>query len=112
MAFGGLLVLMRPLAGMEPGRGPGAVWGWLLILIVGLWAVAEGFPEKDLVGRLPGQPKVSFRQFAGYVDVDVDAGRSLFYYFAEAQQDPHLMPLTLWLNGGLLLFFHCYEYIM
>ncbi|XP_022141701.1 serine carboxypeptidase-like 42 [Momordica charantia] len=91
---------MRPLAGMEPGRGPGAVWGWLLILIVGLWAVAEGFPEKDLVGRLPGQPKVSFRQFAGYVDVDVDAGRSLFYYFAEAQQDPHLMPLTLWLNGG------------
>lgn len=98
---------MRLFGGMERGRSLGAAWGWLF---VGLWVAVKGFPAEDLVGRLPGQPMVGFRQFAGYVDVDVDAGRSLFYYFAEAQQDPHLLPLTLWLNGGLVwfLFFHCF----
>ncbi|KFK24266.1 hypothetical protein AALP_AAs40498U001000 [Arabis alpina] len=62
--------------------------------------LVEGFPEEDLVTKLPRQPKVAFRQFAGYVDVDVKAGRSLFYYFVEAENQPHSKPLTLWLNGG------------
>ncbi|RID74280.1 hypothetical protein BRARA_B01387 [Brassica rapa] len=61
---------------------------------------AEGYPEEDLVARLPGQPKVLFRQFAGYVDVDFETGRSLFYYFVEADTHPETKPLTLWLNGG------------
>ncbi|XP_061355470.1 serine carboxypeptidase-like 42 isoform X3 [Gastrolobium bilobum] len=60
----------------------------------------EGYPSEDLVVRLPGQPNVGFVQYAGYVDVDVKHGRSLFYYFVEAEQDPHNKPLTLWLNGG------------
>ncbi|XP_031132013.1 serine carboxypeptidase-like 42 [Ipomoea triloba] len=59
-----------------------------------------GYPEEDLVTGLPGQPEVSFRQFSGYVDVDEKAGRSLFYYFVEAEKDVHRLPLTLWLNGG------------
>ncbi|KDO83622.1 hypothetical protein CISIN_1g0117641mg [Citrus sinensis] len=58
------------------------------------------FPAEDLVVSLPGQPKVAFRQYAGYVDVDVKNGRSLFYYFVEAEVEPHEKPLTLWLNGG------------
>ncbi|KAF2597805.1 hypothetical protein F2Q68_00009130 [Brassica cretica] len=61
---------------------------------------AEGYPEEDLVARLPGQPKVLFRQYAGYVDVDSETGRSLFYYFVEADTHPETKPLTLWLNGG------------
>ncbi|KAG2280599.1 hypothetical protein Bca52824_051819 [Brassica carinata] len=61
---------------------------------------AEGYPEEDLVARLPGQPKVLFRQYAGYVDVDFETGRSLFYYFVEADTHPEIKPLTLWLNGG------------
>ncbi|KAL7117805.1 hypothetical protein ACP275_03G096100 [Erythranthe tilingii] len=59
-----------------------------------------GFPEEDLVVKLPGQPFVKFRQYAGYVDVDVKKGRSLFYYFVEADNEPDHKPLTLWLNGG------------
>ncbi|KAL1831153.1 hypothetical protein DCAR_0101135 [Daucus carota subsp. sativus] len=59
-----------------------------------------GYPEEDLVVSLPGQPRVGFKQYAGYVDVDAKNGRSLFYYFVEAEADPHLKPLTLWLNGG------------
>ncbi|KAH0693835.1 hypothetical protein KY285_020932 [Solanum tuberosum] len=45
----------------------------------------KGYTEEDLVKALPGQPKVGFRQYAGYVDVNVKAGRSLFYYFVEAE---------------------------
>ena len=64
---------------------------------------AEGYPEEELVVRLPGQPKVLFRQYAGYVDVDSETCRSLFYYFVEADTQPETKPLTLWLNRGLVL---------
>uniref|UniRef100_A0A1D1ZK38 Carboxypeptidase n=1 Tax=Anthurium amnicola TaxID=1678845 RepID=A0A1D1ZK38_9ARAE len=76
--------------------------GVLAVVLVALLVVggAEGYPAEDLVEGLPGQPKVGFRQFAGYVDVDTEAGRSLFYYFAEADADADQKPLTLWLNGG------------
>ncbi|KAI3717964.1 hypothetical protein L1987_69919 [Smallanthus sonchifolius] len=60
----------------------------------------NGFPAEDLVIRLPGQPIVGFKQYAGYVDVDLKAGRSLFYYFVEAETDADRKPLSLWLNGG------------
>ncbi|GLJ25039.1 hypothetical protein SUGI_0479230 [Cryptomeria japonica] len=59
-----------------------------------------GGPSDDLVQRLPGQPSVKFKQYAGYVDVDEKAGRALFYYFVEAEHDAHSKPLALWLNGG------------
>lgn len=72
-------------------------------VVVAVAVMVEGFPGEDLVERLPGQPRVGFRQFAGYVEVDVQAGRSLFYYFAEADGDADKKPLTLWLNGGLRL---------
>ncbi|WVZ21500.1 hypothetical protein V8G54_008822 [Vigna mungo] len=75
---------------------------WLVgVLIVLLGSVGvEGYPSEDLIERLPGQPNVGFKQYAGYVDVDVKHGRSLFYYFVEAEKDHEKKPLTLWLNGG------------
>lgn len=78
---------------------------WFLgLVILGFVIGGKGYPEEDLVKALPGQPKVSFRQYAGYVDVDVRAARSLFYYFVEAEVNPDDKPLTLWLNGGVFLF--------
>ncbi|KAL9668027.1 hypothetical protein QQ045_002399 [Rhodiola kirilowii] len=73
---------------------------FLLALLVGFAVACYAFPAENLVVNLPGQPKVTFRQFAGYVDVDLKAGRSLFYYFVEADKDAQSKPLTLWLNGG------------
>ncbi|XP_058781478.1 serine carboxypeptidase-like 42 [Vicia villosa] len=81
---------------------------WLvgLLIVLGYMCLlstsfgVEGYPIEDLVERLPGQPNVNFRQYAGYVDIDVKHGRSLFYYFVEADHLPHKKPLTLWLNGG------------
>jgi serine carboxypeptidase-like clade 2 len=62
----------------------------------------EGLKEKDRIKSLPGQPKVKFNQYGGYVTVDKKAGRAFFYYFAEAdnQRDKDSLPLLLWLNGG------------
>ncbi|RDX62957.1 Serine carboxypeptidase-like 42, partial [Mucuna pruriens] len=83
----------------------GRCWLVGIIIVVGCASLlgtvgVEGYPAEDVVVRLPGQPKVGFKQFAGYVDVDVKHGRSLFYYFVEADHDPYTKPLTLWLNGG------------
>ncbi|KAL6844877.1 hypothetical protein ACP4OV_025536 [Aristida adscensionis] len=62
----------------------------------------SGSKEADGVATLPGQPpRVSFRQFAGYVTVDEEHGRELFYYLAESSSgDAAAKPLLLWLNGG------------
>ncbi|CAN6453499.1 unnamed protein product [Victoria cruziana] len=55
----------------------------------------------DLVADLPGQPKVSFQHYAGYVTVNEKHGRELFYWFFEAASSTAgEKPLVLWLNGG------------
>ncbi|KAM3762295.1 hypothetical protein ACB098_01G333500 [Castanea mollissima] len=55
----------------------------------------------DKVLQLPGQNfNVSFAHYAGYITVNEDSGRALFYWFIEATKDPDSKPLVLWLNGG------------
>lgn len=67
--------------------------------------VTESYSShSDKIFRLPGQPQVGFQQFSGYVKVNDKKNISLFYYFVEAETDPSLKPLVLWLNGGLLNF--------
>eukprot|EP00249_Psilotum_nudum_P004777 c18276_g2_i1 orf=1389-2786(+) len=56
--------------------------------------------EQDRIVKLPGQPKVSFSQYSGYVTIDETAETALFYWLTEAAHDPLLKPLILWLNGG------------
>lgn len=81
-------------------------WFFWVLIVVGYGCFletpirVEGYPIEDFIVKLPGQPKVEFKQYAGYIDIDVRHGRSLFYYFVEADHDPHKKPLTLWLNGG------------
>lgn len=59
-----------------------------------------GGEEADRILELPGQPKVLFQQFSGYVTVNQVAGRALFYWLTEAAQNPLTKPLVIWLNGG------------
>ncbi|KAL3511162.1 hypothetical protein ACH5RR_030563 [Cinchona calisaya] len=56
----------------------------------------------ELITSLPGQlANVSFRQYSGYIVIDAQHGRALFYYFVEADsENPLSHPLTVWLNGG------------
>ncbi|CAD6256178.1 unnamed protein product [Miscanthus lutarioriparius] len=62
--------------------------------------------EDDLIRGLPGLPNddVPFDMYGGYITVDEQAGRALYYWFQEADrtevEDPDAAPLLLWLNGG------------
>lgn len=61
----------------------------------------DGMMEADKLDALPGQPEgVEFDQYSGYVTVDPNAGRALFYYFVESPDNSSTKPLVLWLNGG------------
>ncbi len=61
----------------------------------------DGLKKADKIDALPGQPRgVDFNQYAGYITVDPEAGRALFYYFVESPQNTTTKPLVLWLNGG------------
>ncbi|KAH9806352.1 serine carboxypeptidase 24 [Citrus sinensis] len=54
----------------------------------------------DRISALPGQPPVTFSQFSGYVTVNENHGRALFYWLTEAASSALKKPLVLWLNGG------------
>lgn len=57
--------------------------------------------QLDKVQGLPGQNfNVSFAHYSGYVTVNEESGRALFYWFFEAAEDPSSKPIVLWLNGG------------
>ncbi|KAB1225987.1 Serine carboxypeptidase 24 [Morella rubra] len=56
--------------------------------------------ELDRISVLPGQPPVTFAQFSGYIPVNKQHGRALFYWLTEATAHPEKKPLVLWLNGG------------
>jgi hypothetical protein len=49
---------------------------------------------------LPGAPAVNFSLYSGYVTVDPNAQRNLFYVFAESQRSPASDPVLLWFTGG------------
>jgi serine carboxypeptidase-like clade 2 len=64
--------------------------------------VNVGAYESDRVIDPPGVPSsTSVSHFSGYITVNEDHGRALFYWFFEAQSEPSKKPLLLWLNGGL-----------
>ena len=85
---------------MAKGEGfvPIVVSALLLVLAWGAVHVEE--EEADRITELPGQPKVSFAQFSGYVTVNAASGRALFYWLTEAVHAPESQPLVIWLNGG------------
>ncbi|KAA8519835.1 hypothetical protein F0562_014075 [Nyssa sinensis] len=78
-------------------------WGLLWVLRHGRRSNEKklnSWGTEDLVTDLPGQPKVDFCHYAGFVTVNEKNGRALFYWFYEASTLPEEKPLVLWLNGG------------
>ncbi|GAB4817359.1 hypothetical protein N2152v2_004405 [Parachlorella kessleri] len=58
--------------------------------------------KRDRVYSLPGWGDLddeAFRLFSGYITVDEEAGRALFYIFVQSKHSSE-DPLVLWLNGG------------
>lgn len=62
----------------------------------------EALRSADKIKSLPGQPGgVDFEQYAGYITVNNEEGRELFYYLVETPKNSSSKPLILWLNGGV-----------
>ncbi|KAK7286669.1 hypothetical protein RJT34_21832 [Clitoria ternatea] len=72
----------------------------IIIFVAQTLVVVSSLPEADKISILPGQPHVKFQQYSGYIAVDENKQRALFYYFVQASQHPTSKPLVLWLNGG------------
>ena len=77
----------------------------LLLSICGVVSLASPIEDqkRDRITQLPGQPKnVGFAQYSGYVTVNEQSERALFYWLVEApvSRGPRSRPLVLWLNGG------------
>ncbi|OVA18111.1 Peptidase S10 [Macleaya cordata] len=81
-----------------------SVLGFLsLLLLVSCSSSSSSDRERDRVTELPGQPtNVGFFQYSGYVTVNKQAGRALFYWLIESptSRNAESRPLVLWLNGG------------
>ncbi|KAJ7295658.1 hypothetical protein O6H91_13G054800 [Diphasiastrum complanatum] len=64
-------------------------------------AVVEAAPLRARVTSLPGFfGKFASVHYAGYVTIDKEHGRSLYYYFVTSENNPVSDPLVLWFNGG------------
>ncbi|KAK1420930.1 hypothetical protein QVD17_22902 [Tagetes erecta] len=83
-------------------------WGFVIFILLSVTcslSLSDSDPftqqKLDQVSNLPGQNfNVDFDHYAGYVTVNQEYGRALFYWFTEATQEPASKPLVLWLNGG------------
>ncbi|KAG2431440.1 hypothetical protein HXX76_009455 [Chlamydomonas incerta] len=109
---------LNPLKDIEHSAEGSATKAQIAARVEALRARPDEYSEAaldDLVPHLPGWGSVDdFNLFAGYVTVDEEAGRALFYVLAEAVDEPPATagvtggegaaattkPLLLWLNGG------------
>ncbi|XP_027183770.1 serine carboxypeptidase-like 20 [Coffea eugenioides] len=61
----------------------------------------EAAPNAALVTSLPGfNGAFPSKHYSGYVTIDSNPQKNLFYYFVVSEGNPSKDPLVLWLNGG------------
>jgi serine carboxypeptidase-like clade 1 len=65
----------------------------LCLLLISITAVVS---SKHLVKQLPDYDGPNLNQYTGYLTVDGDHGRALFYWFIESQNNPKTDPLIFW----------------
>jgi len=57
--------------------------------------------HQDEITHIPGlETRLKSKHFGGYINVDKEHGRNLYYYFVTSQRNTKKDPLVLWLNGG------------
>lgn len=55
----------------------------------------------DAILHMPGYNGGELKgHYGGYITVDEQRGRNLYYYLVESANSPQKDPLILWLNGG------------
>ncbi|GMI70872.1 serine carboxypeptidase-like 20 [Hibiscus trionum] len=72
-----------------------------LFLFCSLVVLTQSAPEGALVTQLPGfSGTFPSKHYSGYVNIDQNHGKNMFYYFVESERNPSEDPVVLWLNGG------------
>ncbi|XWS66142.1 hypothetical protein CRYUN_Cryun05aG0174600 [Craigia yunnanensis] len=85
------------------GQSRFIVFSFVLLTCCTCFCSSFGDQNLDRITELPGQlQNVDFNQYSGYVTVNEQAGRALFYWLIESpvNRRPETRPLVLWLNGG------------
>ncbi|XP_076915996.1 serine carboxypeptidase 1-like [Bidens hawaiensis] len=63
--------------------------------------LAHSAPENAAVIQIPGfNGTLPSKHYAGYVTIDANHGKKLYYYFVLSERNPSQDPVVLWLNGG------------
>ncbi|KFK39840.1 hypothetical protein AALP_AA3G294800, partial [Arabis alpina] len=58
-------------------------------------------PQSALITKLPGfNNNFPSKHYAGYVAIDKEGSKNLWYYFVESERNASEDPVVLWLNGG------------
>ncbi|XP_074578031.1 serine carboxypeptidase 1 [Curcuma longa] len=84
-----------------PRRCSAPLLGLLFLLAGGLCCLSLAAPEGARITSLPGfNGTLPSDHYGGYVTIDEEHGRKLYYYFVLSEGNPSTDPLVLWLNGG------------
>ncbi|ESQ56450.1 hypothetical protein EUTSA_v10027269mg, partial [Eutrema salsugineum] len=72
-----------------------------LVFVTFFVVTAESAPESALITKIPGfDGTFPSKHYSGYVTIDKEHGKNLWYYFIESEKNPSKDPVVLWLNGG------------
>ncbi|GAV76540.1 Peptidase_S10 domain-containing protein [Cephalotus follicularis] len=70
-------------------------------MLLSFIVMIQSASESALVTEIPGlSATLPSKHYSGYVTIDENHGKNLFYYFVESERNPSEDPLVLWLNGG------------
>eukprot|EP01087_Luapelamoeba_hula_P011622 TRINITY_DN3174_c1_g1_i3.p1 TRINITY_DN3174_c1_g1~~TRINITY_DN3174_c1_g1_i3.p1 ORF type:complete len:463 (+),score=51.42 TRINITY_DN3174_c1_g1_i3:205-1593(+) len=84
------------------------VVGALLVMVLAHATASQAVPLASpadylITERLPnydGPWPLSYSMYSGYLTVDQEHGRNIFFWFVESENNPENDPLVLWLQGG------------
>ncbi|KAL4587898.1 hypothetical protein LXL04_000774 [Taraxacum kok-saghyz] len=78
-----------------------AVYLFLSIYLSFTNLLVQSAPQNAIVSQLPGfTGTIPSKHYAGYVTLDKNHGKKLYYYYVLSERDPSKDPVVLWLNGG------------
>jgi len=73
---------------------------FIILVIISIYE-SSCAPPADKINSLPGlSTQINFDQYSGYLNIDTQYGKNLFYWFVESQNNPATDPLLIWLQGG------------
>ncbi|KAF3323736.1 serine carboxypeptidase 1-like protein [Carex littledalei] len=72
-----------------------------VVFFVTALASISAAPQSHFISQLPGfSGSLPSNHYSGYITVDEEHGRNLFYYLVISEGNPAVDPVVLWMNGG------------